>query len=822
MRLRELTKPRGQGPLRRLCSLTPVVLLLFGVLGTSAHAQNSGLPVTQNDAGEATVQLDFADVELSALIDTIARLTEKNFIYDDRVRGRVTIVSPSPVTIDQAYAVFESVLKVKGFTAIPGPGGVMKVIPVRDAKESNLETVQGSRPSPNRDLFVTRLVPLSYIDAESITNTIKPLVSKDASMVPYPPTNTIIITDTASNIRRILTILEAIDIETYREELAVIKIRHADARTLGNQVAEIYQADVSSTTTARRPTRTTRRTTAAKPATSATPTATRSPIRIITDERTNSLLVLASRSQLSDIRALVRQLDVPIVGGGRIHVYYLRHADAEELTQTMNALLSGQSGAPSPGRTGAAGAAAPQALRSAVTQLAEGISITADAATNSLVIQASREAYDTLVEVIEQLDVPRPQVLVEALIMEVDVSDGLDLGFNGSLAYLNGSLSLYANTAAAGLTAGATNLGLGAFGTDLFGAGTTNPTDNGLYYEAIINASAANRNTNILSAPHLLTSDNEEAEIKIGDNIPIITSRVDNASGNIGGLSSSVNVERKDIGITLRVTPQISEGDTLRLKIFQEISAINEAVTAETGSAEDVGVSLSNRQVENTVVVSDGETVVIGGLISEAYNDTVDKVPWLGDIPFLGWAFKTTGKKLVKKNLLIFLTPHIIRSDEDMEFMTVRKREEFERNSGETVHLSDVQRRTDETDPSPIRRTLIDHQRRYPQERMREIELARAEERARLREAVGGPQTRFLLRAGPFSNEGEATRMLTRIVDSGYDGTLVSEERDGRLLFELQVGPYIDLEAARQASFVLREVYELDPSMIILDEEDQP
>ena len=203
--------------------------LLLALLPAIAFAQGTTLPVTKSASGEELVHLDFSDVELPALIDTIARLTGKNFIYDDRVRGRVTIVSPSPVTIDQAYAVFESVLKVKGFTAVPGPGGVMKVIPVRDAKEANLETINDSRPSLNRDLFVTRLIPLSYIDAESITNTIKPLVSKDASMVPYPPTNTIIITDTSSNIRRIMTILEAIDIETHREELAVIAIRHADA-----------------------------------------------------------------------------------------------------------------------------------------------------------------------------------------------------------------------------------------------------------------------------------------------------------------------------------------------------------------------------------------------------------------------------------------------------------------------------------------------------------------------------------------------------------------------------------------------------------------
>jgi len=805
-----MRKCRGTGV--RFALVLAVSLAVFAL---HASAQTAPIiPVTESADGEEMVQLDFSDVEISALIDTIARLTGKNFIYDDRVRGRVTIVSPSPVTIEQAYAVFESVLKVKGFTAIPGPGGVTKVIPVRDAKESNLETVRGSAPSPNRDFFVTRLIPLSYIDAESITNTIKPLVSKDASMVPYPPTNTIIITDTASNIQRILTILDVIDIETHKEELAVIKIRYADASTLGEQVAEIYQAEVAGSTQ-RRPTRTRRAAGKAAPASTASTGAGRTPIRIITDERTNSLLILATRNQLVNIRDLVRQLDVPVLGAGRIHVYYLKHADAEELAQTVNSLLQGQSRTGTVGRTGAA-AAAPQTLRSAITELAEGITITADPATNSLVMQASKEAYDTLASVIAALDIPRPQVLVEALIMEVDITDSLSLGFSAALEYINGNLDLAINTAAKGLTAGIASFPIPGIPGSLT-AGQANQ-ENGIYYSAIINAASSDGNVNILSAPHILTSDNEEAEIRVGDNIPIITSRVDAAQGG-PSLSASVNVERKDIGVTLRVTPQISEGNTLRLKIFQEISSVNEALTNLTGTADQVGVALSNRQVENTVVVADGETVVIGGLIGEKYGETVDKVPWLGDIPFLGWAFKTTKETTEKKNLLIFLTPHIIRSEADMEFATVRKREEFEQNSGEMIHRSDVIRRTDEVEPSPIRRRLIQHQRQYPQKRMQEIEVARAETRARSKELETTPGPTYIIRSGVFGDEGGATKTLTRLVDSGYDGTLVAEETDGRLFFEIQIGPYRDIEEARQTSIVLREAYGLDPSLIILEEE---
>ncbi|HBZ72457.1 MAG TPA: hypothetical protein DEP35_23065, partial [Deltaproteobacteria bacterium] len=208
-------------------------------------------PAPAASAGAASraddlVQLDFNDVELSVVIDTIARLTGTNFIYDDRVRGRVTIVSPTKIPVAQAYAVFESVLQVKGFTTVEGPGGSVKIIPIRDAKESNIDTVAAPSPTPNRDTFVTRLIPLHYIDADAITNSLKPLISKDAAMVAYPPTNTVILTDSASNIRRVLSILEAIDVESYKEELAVIKINHADANVLGQQLADVYGAEVSS------------------------------------------------------------------------------------------------------------------------------------------------------------------------------------------------------------------------------------------------------------------------------------------------------------------------------------------------------------------------------------------------------------------------------------------------------------------------------------------------------------------------------------------------------------------------------------------------
>jgi general secretion pathway protein D len=805
-----------------------------------------------DDTEVKEVHLDFQNAELTTVIDTIAKLTGTNFIYDDRVRGRVTIISPTPMPVEQAYAVFESVLQVKGFTTVKTPGGALKVIPLRDAKETNVQTSRSTLPPRNRDTFITRLIPLRYINAESIVTTLKPLVSKEAAIAAYAPTNTVILTESASNIRRLIAILESIDIETYREELIVIRVEFADAGTLANQISEIFgaTASVTSTTAATQRRRTPRRG-AAQPAPAAvTRTAgDLSKVRIITDERTNSLIVLAPRTQLEEVRRLVRKLDVPVTGGGRIHVYYLQHADAEELAQTLSAMISGTA-VPAP-PAGAAGGQA-QAIRATVTGLAGGIGVTADPATNSLVIQASQEGFTTIAAVIEKLDVARPQVLVEALIMEVDVTDNEELGFNALVKILGGdteyAIALGSDAATAALLGPGTGeagaavasdlvegLGVGE-GIPLLGAVSSSDLGSNNTIDAIIRLAASDAGTNIISAPHILTSDNEEAEIRVGDNIPIVTSRVDAATGNVGGLSTSVNVERQDIGVTLRVTPQITEGDTLRLDIFQEISAVNEALTLTTAVATgQSGVALSKRTVENTVVVADGETVAIGGLIGEDYQDTVVKVPWLGDIPVLGWAFKTTQRTLVKKNLLVFLTPHIIRSKEDLEKETIRKRQEFVDQTGRTLRLTEREQAAERKEMAaaaargepyeagrglnPVRHAVLDHEARYPLERMQAIER-RQQEEAELRATVATvPTPEYFLQAGLFGEEAQAMEALTTLIDLGYDGTLISGERGGELLYEVRVGPYDDLDAAQAAIRVLERSQGLAPSVLVVTPE---
>ncbi len=825
------------------------------------------------------VQLDFTDVELPVVIDTIARLTGKNFIYDDRVRGRVTIVSPTKITIDQAYAVFESVLQVKGFTVIEGPGGARKIVPIREAKETNIETVREGTETPDSDRFITRLIPLRYIDAQAIADTLKPLVSKDASLVAYPPTNTVILTDSATNITRILDLISAIDVETYREELAVLKVRHADAATLADQLSQIFEAEVSDTSQVAPAARARARRPQLPPGAAEVAPADR--VRIITDARTNSLIVLAARQRLGEIRSVLAKLDVPVSGGGRIHVYFLKHADSEELSQTLNALISGQPVPASTGTTGSRGAraslataavaaatqAAGQGARASITELAEGVTITADPPTNSLVIQASQEGFSTIKGVIEQLDVQRPQVLVEGLIMEVDVTDAENLGFNFLVRIFDEDKGAYGigsfPSADVGSGTGDDDTGDDTGGDDdddgtggtvdlddvksllvpLISAGSAETfvgaaavRAGSTLIESLITASASLNGINILSAPNILTSDNEEAEIKVGDNIPIITSRVASAAGieqtdTTDDLATSVNIERQDIGVTLRVTPQISEGDSVRLEIFQEITAINDGIVV--GDPNQVGVALSSRKVENTVVVQSEETVVIGGLISDIVTDNNNKVPWLGDIPILGWLFKTTSNELRKVNLLVFLTPHIVRTPSDLEAETIRKREEFWQSSEEGLQLSEREQeaadlRRDEAleaglEPEiyagkrPVRGELLEHAERYPLERMREIEERDAEARRRAAEAAEAERTRpaYTVLAAVYRSEEAAAGLLTELVDAGYDGTVVAARSAGSILYEIRLGPYRELAEAQRASEAVAGAFGLSPAVVV-------
>jgi general secretion pathway protein D len=821
-----------------------------------AAAQGTQPPA---DCPEGQTVINFASAELDKdVIPLIARFTGKNFLFDERVRGSVVLLSPTCVTQDEAFRVFESILQVKGFTLVEGPAGVLKIVPVRDAKESPIETVPGAERVPNRDLYITRLIPLRYIKADAIANALRPLVSKDANMVEYLPTNTIILTDSASNVRRLLTIIEQIDVSTYQEQIKVIPIQYADAATLAEQLAEIFGAQVSGTGGGARPgaiPRAARRAQAVgqQPQPDSAALGEAGQPRFITDERTNSIIVIAPTTTIERVQRTVTLLDYKRPGTGRIHVYRLQNADAEEMAETLASLASG-GGAPRPtggvGGLGAAvgvGGAAAGGAASAVAAFEDGARITADAPTNSLIIQASSEGYAAIRDVIEQLDTRRPQVMVEALIMEITVNQSSALG--GGFLYQNllfnddeGSrLVLGSNTGAALFDP---NNPLGAFGdpgefvsailgktisVDTDGDGTA---DTQLpVIQGVITARASDSDANVISAPVILTADNEEAQIIVGQEIPVPTTRLQTADPTAGAnaFQTSSNIERQDVGVTLRVTPQISEGDLVRLEIFQEISSLIAATPAEL--LQNLGPRTNKRSVENKAVfVQDGEAVMIGGIIQDSLNKGETKVPFLGDIPILGWAFKSINDQIDKTNLLVILTPHIVRDPEDLRRLTVENREEFRGSGAGALQLS--QRELEERkralragidlplDENPVRRELEKHETKYPVEQLPDLRQQRGErekerlEQLRREEAAGGGD--WAVQVAIFRDANDAVALLGRLAQQGYDGTVLSRVEQDEAVHYVQLGPYPSLDRAQQIEREVAAATGLATAVVVL------
>lgn len=812
-----------------------VLALLLMASAGAVHAQQDATP-----AGETMVTLDFQDAEITEVIGVIAQATGKNFLYDDRVRGRVTVISPEPVTADEAYRVFESILQVKGFTTVPSPGGILKIVPLRDAKENPIETVTGEKPFEDRDLFITRLLPLRYVKADAISDTLKPLVSKEASVIAYSPTNTLIITDSAANIRRLVNIIDEIDVSTYQEQIKLIPIEFADATALTAQLQEIFGSEGGGGGTAGQAAGRIRRARAVQQQQNPQPgipgvetvVGSVGEPRFIPDERTNSIVVIATKGVMREIERIVELLDYQRKGAGRIHVYRLQNADSEEIATTLSSLASGTSGAPRSSTTrtnltGLGGAVAQAAAAGgggggAVADLGDGVRITADAPTNSLIIQASSEAFATLSEVIEALDIRRPQVMVEALIMEVDVTDGQDLGAGWIYRTKVGSSGVLGLGSATGASPSLGSLlgGLstaGQFTTALL-AGSIDITDpNGVItsvpiIQAIITASQSDNDVNIISAPTVLTADNEEAEIVVGENIPVPTSRLQATSTSTGSeddpFQTSQNIARQDVGVTLRVTPQISEGDTVRLNIFQEISEVDESKSNDT-----LGPTTRNRKVENVVYVRDGEAVMIGGILSDAQGTTETKVPWLGDIPILGWAFKGTSDSIRKTNLLVVLTPKIVRGPDDLQKVTVEARERFRDASRETMNLTEDEEEERRAaieagvdlphDPNPVRRELERHDGRYPVEQLPDLrtqsEAAEKDRRSEMEELkareAGGT---YLVQVAHFPEAEGAVTLLQKLIAEGYDGTVLTRTEQGTTTHWVQLGPY-PTEAKAQA-----------------------
>jgi len=604
---------------------------------------------TQAD-GEQFISIDFNNVDINILIKFMSELTGKNFVVDQRVRGKVTIISPSRISVAEAYKVFESVLEIHGFATVKA-GKIIKIIPSPDARAKNIETMLIDEAQTSEDKVVTQLIPLRYADAAAIKRIIAPLISKSSVALAYAPTNTLILTDFYSNIKRLLRILKTIDVTGVGRQLSVIPLEYADATKFVKLLDSVFKKS------RRRPKK--------GVATS------EDEIKFVADERTNTIILLASEDETERIKNLIKMLDKQTPPGDeKIRVFYLEHATAEELAEVLQSLSGKQ-------RT-----TDKKKGKKTSPVVSQNVKITADKGTNSLIIMADKDDYRVLEEIIRKLDIPREMVYIEGLYMDVStdkdfklgvewlvggaetpggVSVGYGSGFSGSDEY--GNLKGL-GPSDGGLAAFPTGFSVGVIGEAIRIGNVLFPS-----IGAIVQAYKSDRDIHILSTPQVLVSDNEEASIHVGENIPYQTK-----SGTAGNSESYNTYEYKDIGMTLKITPQINKNRMLKLEISQKVEAQSQ-LTQDSSSERPRTLK---RTVETTVVVKDGHTVVIGGLIGDSFSQSDYKIPCLGDIPGLGWLFKTDSRSREKTNLYFFLTPHVVENPAEAQAIYEDKKKSME------------------------------------------------------------------------------------------------------------------------------------------------
>jgi general secretion pathway protein D len=628
-------------------------MLLLG--GRAVSGQPAGDIGLIDAGGNDEISINFDNAPVIEVIDVMSRVTRKNFVIDPTVKGSVTVIAPTRVPKSEAYSVFESILEMNGFSLVP-LGSIIKVVPSRSAAQKSIPVRKGRETEGDgeRDEIVTQLIPIQHSDAQTITTILTPLISRDANLTAHANTNTIILTETSSNIRRLLEIIGEIDVPGFEDRISIIPLYNAQADVLAGEILQALEPGPARATGAAAPRTARRRAPTQTPFTGATA----AQIKIIPDARTNSLIVVANELDTEQVKFLISELDKTTpVEANNIHVYRLRNALAEDIAAVLTSLAT--TTAPAAGAQGVGAAAALAGVRTFYKE----VSVVADKTTNSLIIVASRQDYIVLSRVIEQLDIMRPQVLVETLIAEVSLDFTRDLGISWLAANPNGDDHGFASVnQATGDTligAAAEAIALGApiaGGPGGLSLGYFHTDDDFLTAFIELNANETDDDFNVLSAPHILTLDNETAVINISDNVPFITQTLQDTGGT-SDLAQSETFEYRDVGILLEITPHISPDRMVRLEIVQKV---NDVSTVSASAATGEVLSEKKREAETTVMVRDRHTLVLGGLMKDTDDISISKVPFLGDIPVLGWAFKNETTVRKKTNLLIFITPSIV------------------------------------------------------------------------------------------------------------------------------------------------------------------
>ena len=636
-------RQRAQKPLKALLCFIFVFYITFVCNAATAAEQSHSetavnLPALDKPGmADELISVNFDQVDIRMMLKTIGDITGINFVVDDDVRGTVTVMSPTKIRLGEIYKVLESILEVKGYAAVPA-GDLVKIVPRAKATRHNLQVRIGSNPLeiPQSDSLVTQIIPLNYADAAEVSHIIKPLLATDSHMAIYPRTNSILITDTSSNIHHIAKIIRTLDVTGSKEHISVIPLTYASAQVLSEQMTRIMQKG---------------RATSSQSGRSRSTPQIKTDMKILPDVRTNSIIVVANSQDTDTIKSLAQQLDVERpIGANNVHVIYLKNAEAKDTAESLTGALAN--------------------LRiSGAVEATQNIYVAADEGTNALIITASAQDYEVIAEIVEKLDIVREQVLVEMLIMEVSEEGLKEIGVDWATVdeAVSGSVRFF----------GATNFGprvdFASGNLEGLSVGAWKKSGSSTSIGSMLTALEKRTGVNILSTPHIMTSNHQKASIIVGENIPyVVESRITETSDFITPTVIDT-FEYKDVGISLEITPHISQGGLVRLEIDSEFTKLIEGVTGASVNTP----TTAKRQAQTVVSMNSGSTVVIGGLIRDDKTTVEKKIPLIGDIPLIGGLFRYRKDQIQKTNLLIFITPYVMTGQQDLEHITEKKKEEM-------------------------------------------------------------------------------------------------------------------------------------------------
>jgi general secretion pathway protein D len=611
----------------------------------SAHAA----PPAKKSASAEPITLNFVNAEIESVARTLATLSNRNLVVDPRVKGTINLSTELPVSPNEAWSQFLAALRLQGFAMVETKG-LYKIVPEADAKLQGgaVQEIERGNANTGSGQIVTHIFKLNFEQANNLVPVLRPLISPNNTLNANPGNNTLVITDYADNLQRIARIIAALDVSN-ASDVEVIALKHAIAVDLAPLVTRLIEPGNNP----------------AAPAATPGQTGAEYKTTLLAEPRSNTLILRAANpARAALVRSLVDKLDQPGSNNpsGNIHVVYLKNADATKLATTLRAAIGGEArgnpalasanlAPPPPANTPNSASGGISAVQGAAT----GGQIQADTATNSLIITAPEPQYRQLRAVIDMLDQRRAQVMVESLIAEVNADKALQMGiqWQGALGSNGVAGTNFGSTGnIVGLSQGGTTAATAGVGAGL-NIGTIRNVNGNTVLSSLANFLETSGDANILSTPNLLTLDNEEAKIVVGQNVPFVTGSYSNPT--TAGTNPFQTVERKDVGLTLKVKPQISETGTVKMTVFQEVSSV------DYSKASTIGLITNKRSIESNVLVDDGSIIVLGGLLSDEYAGNASKVPGLGDIPGFGWLFKSESRTRSKKNLMVFLRPVVVR-----------------------------------------------------------------------------------------------------------------------------------------------------------------